>query len=311
MKSNRRLASVGGVACAVTFLALSSCGKESGPDTGKLVFDVSKEAKKDFKDVDAVRKRHVIELSSTSQDGLLACVGLVLIVDSKGGKATVYDPSQSYADLRPSPDELKVVPLNQPPLYEGKVTGKVSVGGNALIVTASASEEAAAEVLIKDEVYVGFKDLSKLSPAKFRGLAEAIRADKTLEGKDFYFVESVTLTSVVHKEFHADTGEAAITGTAFGANGKIYVSNGNSSYNAVVCFEPRNLFYYVRPEFGGARSAQTGLTNAQLRILEGSRWTKSQADEISEAVRNVTDAVPGGARIDPSRAKLYLSGKSE
>ena len=148
---------------------------------------------------------------------------------ARGGPA--LGPRRAAVDW-PVPAEGRQVQVNaqtSKTLYQGKVTKGFNAGGNYLIFTASFSDDQAAEVSVKDEITVGFKDPGLIPYDKL-----AKEAKRIPRGKRRYSVSSATLTSVIHKDYKAIKGDAQIAGTAFGANGKVFVSDENFQYEPVI-----------------------------------------------------------------------------
>jgi hypothetical protein len=197
----------------------------------------------DTKPLNALAGRHVISVPSTSQEGLLNYVGVVLVVDKvTPGAKPVFSNENTIRTFRPTPETMLVKPLNKI-LFEGKVTRGLNAGGTYAVFTGNLDEKQAADVVVTDEIYFGFKDPTKIPYAALRRL-------KMEPGKAYYFIESATLTTTTHKVYQQVSADAAISGTAFQANGKVYASNSGFIYDAVLGVDLFDIGL-LQPDEGG------------------------------------------------------------
>ncbi len=230
--------------------------------------------------------RHTMNINTTSQAGLLGNVGLVLIVDrtTASTQPIIFDRSNTNGEFRPSPDLLLVQSLNNI-LYEGKVSKNLSESGTFTSFAAELSVNQAADVVVKDEIYFGYKDRTQI-PYK------ALRKYRIDPRKSYFFVESATLTSITHKVYDEAKMDAALNGTAFGANGKVYVSNSGYIYDAKLGVDLLDLSL-LQPEEGGNNPEITRLLRKDtLSVSESERLlsylkegSKEQAHKSLSAVR--------------------------
>ncbi len=152
-----------------------------------------------------------------------------------------------------------------------------NAGGNYLIFTANFSDDQAAEVTIKDEVTVGYKDPGQIPYDK---LAE--EAKKVPKGKRRYFITSATLTSVAHKNYKAIKSDAQIAGTAFGANGKVYVSDEDFLYDPVVSLKVEDIGLLASPKSENIAQEAPRIASHEVELLARTSWTPAEAAKLSE-----------------------------
>jgi hypothetical protein len=223
--------------------------------------------------------RITIAPDSTSQQGLIGFVGLILQVDAQpsNGKPPVLHSEESFGKYRPNADQVQVDAQTGKVLYQGKVTKGFNVGGDYMVFAANFSEDQAAEVTIKDEVTVGFKDPGKIPYDK---LAE--EAKRVPEGKRWYFVTSATLTSVVHKNYNAIKADAKIAGTAFGANGKVYSSNEDFTFDPVVSLKVEDIGLLNTASRPRAAQGAPAIAPHEAALLARKTWTPTDAAKVSE-----------------------------
>lgn len=227
--------------------------------------------------------RHTLDVNTTSQAGLLGNVGLIIVVDhsTSSSQPMIFDRRNTDGEFRPSPDMLIVQPLNNV-LYEGKVSKNLSESGSYTSFTTDLALNQAADVIVKDEIYFGYKDRTQI-PYK------ALRRYRMDPKKSYFFVESATLTSIAHKVYEETTLKSALSGTAFGANGKIFVSNSGYIYNAMLGVDLVDLSL-LQPEEGGSNPEVT-------RLLRKDILTDSESGQLltflKEGSRNSAQAALG------------------
>ena len=201
-------------------------------------------------------------------------------IDDQPGtdKPPVLHGDRSIGRYRPNADQVQVDAQTGKTLYQGKVTkGFNGGGGNYLIFTANFADDQAAEVTIKDEVTVGFKDPAQIPYDK---LAE--EAKRIPRGKRRFLVTSATLTSVVHKNYKAIKADAEIAGTAFGANGKVYASDENFLYNPVVSLRVEDIGLLGLPRSDNVTRTVSTIPPQEADLLRRTSWTPIEAARLSE-----------------------------
>jgi len=230
-------------------------------------------------DLTGLNARITIAPDSTSQQGLIGFVGLLLEVDDQPetDKPPVLHGDRSIGKYRPKAEQIQVDAQTGKTLYQGKVTKGFNAGGNYLIFTANLSDDQAAEVTIKDEVTVGFKDPGQIPYDK---LAEEAR--RVPKGKRRFFVTSATLTSVVHKNYRAIKAETQIAGTAFGANGKVYASNEDFLYDPVVSLKVEDIGLLAPPPSENLARVVSTIPAHEADLLRRTSWTQAEAATVSE-----------------------------
>lgn len=154
----------------------------------------------------------VVNPPSGEAESLISYVGLVMVKDDGNNSPWNY-----IGDKRPSRDRILVTPTDEK-LYEGILTNNVSVGGDFTVFATNLEVNEAAEVLIHNDLIIGYKDRSEIPWDELK----KIPLDR---GKSYYFIESATLTTTTYKEYRKVNSTSEITGTAFGANGEIFTSN--------------------------------------------------------------------------------------
>jgi hypothetical protein len=232
-----------------------------------------------------LQDRTAFPTGSSTQQELMGIVGLVVMDDRVPGATATppasrgeFNPSESIGKYRPMVDEL-VVDVENRILYEGKVTRNLSAGGNYLVFTASLADNQAAEVLVKDEVYVSYKEPTRIPYKELTELARKVPGDKV-----YMFVEAARLTSIVRKTFTESKSEVGLAGTAFGANGKIYVSDQDYRFDAIVSVRAWNIARLL--DAPGAISSATppALRERVHALLASERLSPAEARELSDTL---------------------------
>lgn len=207
--------------------------------------------------------RDTVTASTTSHEGLLGYVGLVFVVDrSSTGTRPAVSRLSTIPTFRPARDLVTVQPVNKI-LFEGKVSKSLNAGGTYTAFTANLSADQAADVVVTDEVYFGYKDLTTIP---YKELAKL----KMEPGKVYYFVESATLTTTTHKVYQKIAGDSAINGTAFQANGEVYVSESGFMYDAVLGLDLFDVGLLQPDEGGGDPKLSALLRKRDLTLDEAS-----------------------------------------
>jgi hypothetical protein len=284
------------VATSVSLLSLSvvvlamACNKE-GTSHGTSGPNEAGEAKPTFidqalnptgPDLSGLSRRITIAPDSTSQQGLAGYVGLLLEVDENAppDKPPTLNSSRSIGKYRPNADQIQVDAQTGRTLYQGKITKGFSGGGNYLIFATSFSDDQAAEVTVKDEITVGFKEPRLIPYDRL-----AVEAKSIPRGKRRYFVSAATLTSVVHKDYKALKGEAQIAGTAFGANGKVFVSDENFQYQPVISLRLEDIGLLGPPTEERTADAAPSMVNSDAELLRRTTWKGTEVTRLSELLQ--------------------------
>ena len=228
---------------SLTLMSLLTCcagctsGESSVPQTPLPRF-VNQVLDRNVSELTGLNERITIAPDSTSQQGLIGFVGLLLEVDDQLGadKPPVLRSDRAIGKYRPKAENVQVDAQTGKVLYQGKVTKGFKAGGNYLIFTANLSDDQAAEVTIKDEVTVTFKDPGDIPYDKLAAEAKHIPKRRRR-----FFVTAATLTSVMHKNYSAIKADVQIAGTAFGANGKVYASDEDFQYVPVVSLRVEDI----------------------------------------------------------------------
>jgi hypothetical protein len=245
-------------------------------------------------DLAGLDARITIAPDSTSQQGLIGFVGLLLEVEDQPDptKPPVLHSDRSIGKYLPKAEQVQVDAETGRTLYQGKVTRGFSAGGNYLIFSANLSDDQAAEVTIKDEVTVGFKDPTQIPYDK---LAE--EAKNVPQGKRRFFVTGATLTSVAHKYYRATKGDAQIAGTAFGANGKVYVSQDEFVYDPVISLKVEDIGLLAQPAPQHPLMAAAPMLPHEADLLRKKSWKGDEAVQVSQVLQ----------RHSASRARALLN----
>lgn len=250
-----------------------------------------------FQDLGALEKRHKIAGLDTSQQGLTALVGQILVVDKNQVKGA--DRTQTIRHLRPDADRILVAAVDRT-LYEGKATTDRIVRsgyGSSLDLNLTAGE--AVDILVKDDLWVGYKDTSEIPYESLRQLTPPL-------GKTYYFVESITVTSAVYRTFSRIDAEAGFQ-LVFRAGGEYYGSQSGYAYSRIASIDAWDIALLAPG--GGEASGAPGTIDAILNSeLNGLR--EDDATELLEYLRNesreraardlegiVLDPVDNGYRI--------------
>ena len=240
-------------------------------------------------------ERTSLHVDNTNQAALLGIVGLVLVVDeSSGQKPEVrhFDRTSVIPDFRPAVESVSIVPLDTT-RYQGKISNKVSAGGAYTAFKSSLSDDQAAEVLIKDELYLGFRDRRAIPYDKLRRINRE-------DGKKYFFVEGATLSSTTYRTFKEVTSGGTLDGTAFKADGKVFVSNDTFAYQPTLSVEVFEIAL-LQPATGGVRedrirvlsllrdqrSGQLDSEGAKTLVSLLKNLSKEDAKKISGASINV------------------------
>lgn len=163
--------------------------------------------------------RTTLSVNTTSQEGLLGVVGLVLIVDKNPTRKgpLLFDRTNLIPTFRP-PAEAILVARSSKTIYDGAVSNTVNVGGEYTSLSGNLANNQTAEILIVDEVYMGYRDRTKIPFDQLYKLTPP-------EGKAYYFVEGATLASTTYRTFDEVSSTGSLEGSAFKANGKVYASS--------------------------------------------------------------------------------------
>ena len=241
-------------------------------------------------EVDKVLKgRAIIEPAATGSNNLSRYVGLVIIRD-EGAEGFDLSRDQMILTFRPAASELESEVINRP-LFTGKVEQGASVEAGLAMVGVSIQENQIAEIIVKDEYSVGIPQ--SLVPAK--ALQEA--ALELPAGKELWYIESATLTSVTYKTYNKTEGSQSIDGTAFKAKGNFYSTNEQFRYQPRVSLMawPISTFAALsRPRFGLTGNPQVPTHEEPLAqaavvwksLLEG------QPDQNHNTITNALKTMP-------------------
>ena len=170
--------------------------------------------------------RLLVEPAASGKGNMSRFAGLAFIKDAE---STDFDPSrlQQILHFRPRASDLESEIINQL-LFSGKVERGSSVDAGVGIVGISLTENQIAEVIVKDEMSFS----APVNQSLAKKLAET--AAQLPVGKELWYIESATLTSVTYKTFTKNSGKQSIDGTAFKANGEFYSSNEQFQYEPLV-----------------------------------------------------------------------------
>ena len=170
--------------------------------------------------------RLLVEPAASGKGNMSRYAGLAFIVDAE---STDFDPNrlQQILQFRPNTSDLESEIINQL-LFSGKIERGSSVDAGVGIIGISLTENQIAEVIVKDEISFS----APVNQSLAKKLAEA--AAQLPAGKELWYIESATLTSVTYKTFTKNSGKQSIDGTAFKANGEFYSSNEQFRYEPFV-----------------------------------------------------------------------------
>ena len=258
---------------------------------GYQFHEVSLDGQKDV--LRELEKRITLKVNTTSQEGLLGVVGLVLVVDTS--KATdgqlVFNRSDVIPNLRPSSEAVLVSQINKT-LYEGKVSNTLNAGGSYTAISGDLNANQSAEMIIVDELYMGFRDPTKIPYDKLYELKPPL-------GKAYYFVEAATVTSTTYRTFDEVTSSGTLEGAAFKANGKVYTSNRGFAYAATVAIETFNV-QALRPTEDSAGNSQRQIRSLYRRHQSG----QLEPPDAKELVGLLKEASPDAAALSGSQIRM-------
>jgi hypothetical protein len=191
-----------------------------------------------------LENRITLKVDTTSTDGLLGVVGLVLIVDNDKVKKSkfVFDRTEVIPTLRPPGEMILVAPINKT-LYNGRISNTLDAGGSYTSFKGGLTSNQAAEVVIVDELYMGYRDRTKIPYDDLYKL-------KAPEGKAYYFVHGATVTSTTYRVFDEASSNGTLEGAAFKANGKVYTSSNQFAYSVTLAIETFNVQAFHAAEAG-------------------------------------------------------------
>ena len=227
-----------------------------------------------------LEKRTSMKPNTTSQDGLLGVVGTIFVVDKTKTKngAIQFDQTNIIPLLRPSSETILVSPVNKT-LYEGKISNKVDAGGSFTSFTADLSNSQTADIIIIDELYMGYRDRTKIP---FKNIYELkVPADKA-----FYFVESATITSTTYRTYDEVTSTGTLDGAAFKAKGKVFISSKSMGYAVTLSVDAFDV-QALRAAEGGAGDAAVSLL---YRQHEKGQLDKDGADKLVQLLNAHSDS---------------------
>ena len=240
-----------------------------------------------------VKERYVLHgTAAPVSDDLRNVVGLVLVVPKRTttSQPTTRDFSivSSNPSLRPAdPSWLVVKPVSGQPLYEGKIDHQFQAGGNYTAFSADIKQSSVAEVVIKDDVFITYANPND----KVKGIPVEQLRSMTLDPKyDYYFIHSATLTTATYKIYDETSASSQLNGTVFAANGKVFVSNGGTSVDWLLCIEIFDV-RFLRDNQGGTavrpplwhhdQSDQTA-----TEVLKA--WNAASVPNVQERLPNLT-----------------------
>lgn len=179
-----------------------------------------------------IKDRTIINFKTFSKNDLASLVGIILVVNESQTEQD-FDLKSTIRKYRPEVDQLDVESVGQI-LYQGNLSNQINADGSYLPFTGKMNNNQIAEVVIRDEIRLGYDSPSAIPIDKLDDIEIPF-------GKTYYFVESVTLTSAQYKYFEKKESKGAIKGKAFSANGEIYVSNSEVKYEPIVSINVFNI----------------------------------------------------------------------
>jgi hypothetical protein len=225
---------------------------------------------------------------SGKAESLIGYVGVIAVKekeDDKSGKTSW----RFMGDYRPSRDEIDVVPAEEK-LYEGIITSGVSAGGEFTSFASTLSVDEAAQVLITNNLVLGYKDNTKIPWDRLRRIPMEA-------GKEYWFIDGAVSTLTTYRKYRKVKAKSTINGVAFSANGEIYASAEGFLTRrglSLRMFDLRSL----RPSQGGGPAAEIGdlLRNKELSGGDAKRLLKLLHQSApTKAPRNIP-ASPESAR---------------
>ncbi len=153
-----------------------------------------------------------IETPSGNPESLLGLVGIVIVKEQGGdGKFSLI------GDLRPPRDQILATPMDET-IYQGIITNTADAKTSFTGFAASLQVDEAAEVLVRNELVIQYKDPQKIPYSALQSLPRE-------KGKTYHFVDSVIVTSSAYKKYRKVKSSADVSGTAFATSGQIYASS--------------------------------------------------------------------------------------
>lgn len=226
----------------------------------------------------------VVNPPSGEAESLVGYVGLVIVKDNENDSPWNY-----IGDKRPSREGILITPTDEK-LYEGILTNTVSVGGDFTVFATNLQVNEAAEVLIRNDLIIGYKDRSEIP-------WDELKKIPLERGKSYYFIESATLTTTTYKKYRKVKNTSEITGTAFGANGEIFTSSEGFASNRKLSLFAFDLRFLRSPE-GSSKASEIN------KILLKEEINSKNADMLlqllsSESFEAAKKEIPFKSKIIP------------
>lgn len=228
--------------------------------------------------LNTVKDRTNINLNTFSKNDLASLVGMILVVDENKTEQN-FDLKNTIRKYRPKMDQLDVESVGQI-LYQGNLSNRIKADGSYLPLAGEINNNQIAEVVIRDEIRVGYRYPSTIPIAQLDNLEIPF-------GKTYYFVESVTLTSAQYKYFEKKQNKGSIKGKAFSSNGEIYVSNSEAKYEPIVSINAFNIGLTKKNE--GAINSELNNYLKDINIL-----TSEQHEDLLNLL--IEKSKPGATR---------------
>jgi hypothetical protein len=187
--------------------------------------------------------------------------------------------TKRLGNFRPSPDQVTITPEDEK-LYSGVIASNLALKGGITEVVGELGVDEAAELVISNTMEASYSDASKEPYERLQSVAIE-------PGHEYFFVESVILTTATYKKYHKVKADGAISGMAFSANGNMYASAESFGVRLYLCLR------------------MISVPRAQKDLREETSQPLKQIDEELRALPSRGPvAVAGGYVPDPEEEKL-------
>jgi hypothetical protein len=219
--------------------------------------------------------QEVIQVPSGSKQAVLWYVGQVIVKGSKDGV-----PSYTrLGNFRPSPEEVTITPEDEK-LYSGVIASNLALKGGITEVVGELGVDEAAELVISNTMEASYSDASKEPYQRLQSVVIE-------PGHEYFFVDSVILTTATYRKYHKVKAGGTINGLAFSANGNMYASAESFGVRRYLCLR------------------MISVSRAQTALREETSQPLKQIDEELRALPSRGPvAVAGGYVPNPEEEKL-------
>lgn len=274
---------------AVGILVVGAVYFFASQEVSEAVSFADVEVQPDASAIDQLAKGYITLPSITSDEN--AIIDLIGAVAVRTRQANGEEWSYIY-NFRPAREKIQTKIVDEP-LFHGIVSVNADFGGRFKITSGSTSAEELAEVTIRNQLIVGYKNPADIP---FKDLSKI----NFSPDNDYFFVTSVVVTDITTRRFRKHTGKGKVKGMAFGANGAIYAERDAVKRQKVVSFLPINPLALQASEAGGS-SEITQLAAKSRKERLSSSEAKALIDKLVEKDNTI---VPIKIPLGPPLGKL-------